>query len=471
MQDLSDVGPHDWAWIALSDIARKAGDRLSFGGAERLTRLQFAVRLSKLLDQLTRPPASEALTEADLSTLRRLQSEYTAELETTGGRIESIEVRQRQVEARSFSGATRMTGQVIFGLGGLAGGTRAGSSRPLDARLDFGGRVRLTFDTNFSRNDRLRVRIQAGNLPNFGSQAGTDTVRLGVGGNTAGRFNVSRLEYRFRLSEGVQVTFQALGAQLDNFAEALNPEVGSTTNGAISRFGQRNAIYRLVSGTGLGVEWEINRQLTFSAAYIADFGSVAEDDDPEDDQRPTRTLPDGALLQLAYTPNRTSGLALTYIRTFNALDTGTGSDLANDPFDEQSRNFTADSYGLQAFYRIAPGFSVSGWFGLTETRADDLPGKPGASITNWAVALAFPDLGGRGNLGGFVIGQPPRAVRNDLGARYQDPDAALHLEVFYRLRLADRISITPGLLTLINPEHDRRNPAITVGTVRVTFEF
>ncbi|MBW4698847.1 MAG: carbohydrate porin [Aphanocapsa lilacina HA4352-LM1] len=84
---------------------------------------------------------------------------------------------------------------------------------------------------------------------------------------------------------------------------------------------------------------------------------------------------------------------------------------------------------------------------------------------------AFANLAGKGNLGGLVIGQPPRVTRSDLGNKFQDPDGAVHLEIFYRIRLTDRISITPGLLTIFNPENNRNNPTVQVGTLRATFDF
>ncbi|MGD1948976.1 MAG: iron uptake porin [Leptolyngbyaceae cyanobacterium] len=83
--------------------------------------------------------------------------------------------------------------------------------------------------------------------------------------------------------------------------------------------------------------------------------------------------------------------------------------------------------------------------------------------------LAFPDLGGEGNLGGFFIGQPPRVTSNDLD-NMTDADTSLHLELFYRWQLKRNISITPGIFVVTSPEHNQTNSPIDVGAIRTHYE-
>ena len=54
---------------------------------------------------------------------------------------------------------------------------------------------------------------------------------------------------------------------------------------------------------------------------------------------------------------------------------------------------------------------------------------------------------------------------------YTDKDTSLHLEAFYRFRVNDNISITPGLILITNPEHNNDNDTISIGTIRTTFNF
>ena len=70
---------------------------------------------------------------------------------------------------------------------------------------------------------------------------------------------------------------------------------------------------------------------------------------------------------------------------------------------------------------------------------------------------------------GFVIGNPPKVTDTDNGP--DDDDTAWHLESFYRYQINDNISINPGVLVVINPEHDEDNDTITVGIIRMIFLF
>ncbi|MGK7919433.1 MAG: iron uptake porin, partial [Trichodesmium sp.] len=92
-----------------------------------------------------------------------------------------------------------------------------------------------------------------------------------------------------------------------------------------------------------------------------------------------------------------------------------------------------------------------------------------ATIVNWAVTFGFTDLGKKGSLLGLVIGSPPKVTDNDNAP--QDNDTAWHLEGFYRYQINDNISINPGVLVVINPEHEEENETITVGIVRMIFLF
>ncbi len=84
------------------------------------------------------------------------------------------------------------------------------------------------------------------------------------------------------------------------------------------------------------------------------------------------------------------------------------------------------------------------------------------------MTLAFPDLGGKGNLAGFVFGMPPKVTES---SQIADQDTSLHLEAFYRLQVTDNISITPGMFVITNPEHNDNNDSIFVGTIRTSFDF
>jgi carbohydrate-selective porin OprB len=90
-------------------------------------------------------------------------------------------------------------------------------------------------------------------------------------------------------------------------------------------------------------------------------------------------------------------------------------------------------------------------------------------------------------LGGLYFGQPPRITSSDLPAGRNipsfinagditapagdQPDTAYHLEAFYRFRVSDNIVLTPGVITVFNPNHNDNNDTVVIGALRTTFTF
>ncbi|MEH1822449.1 MAG: iron uptake porin [Nostoc sp.] len=127
---------------------------------------------------------------------------------------------------------------------------------------------------------------------------------------------------------------------------------------------------------------------------------------------------------------------------------------------------------------------LSGWVGYSQAIAEVSSGAnvnrgDKADIWNWAVTLALPDLGKKGNLGGLIFGQPPKVTSNDFGPAVltatsnlrEDSDTSFHLEGLYRYQVNNNISITPGLIVIFNPEQNSNNDTIYTGVVRTTFRF
>jgi hypothetical protein len=104
---------------------------------------------------------------------------------------------------------------------------------------------------------------------------------------------------------------------------------------------------------------------------------------------------------------------------------------------------------------------------------------------NWMAFLNLPDLFGKGNLGGLYVGQPPRITNSDLpvgrnipdffasglGRPGDQPGTTTHVEAFYRFRVSNNISITPGVVVIFDPANTPASDTITIGAVRTTFVF
>jgi hypothetical protein len=137
---------------------------------------------------------------------------------------------------------------------------------------------------------------------------------------------------------------------------------------------------------------------------------------------------------------------------------------------------------------VSPRFTVGGWAGYTTS---NFTGGSGIVETiNWMGFLNFPDLLGRGNLAGIYVGQPPKIISSDVSAggvgrnipsfinqgdifagEGGQPGTTLHVEGFYRFRVTDNISLTPGVIFIFNPNQNDNNDTITIGALRTTFTF
>ncbi len=468
--DLSSVQPSDRIFLAWQSLLQRYG--CSAGDINQnkrvLSRYEFATDLNTCLDQISQLIVTTSdLAQEDLITLKKLQVEFAAELAAIRGRLDNLEAQITKLNS-PFAPNTKLTGEVSVGISAANGGNKADDDEPLDSNLSLGSRVRLTFDTSFTGKDRLRIRLQSTNTPRFSNATGTNMARLSFQGDDENQLKLSVLEYRLPITEQATVYIEVEGGGLDDFTNTLNPLLSGSSRGAISRFGQRNPIYRQSGGAGFGINYDFGDTVSLSFGYLG-FDTPTEEAD--DTEASNNGVPYGAIAQLTLQPTESIGIGLTYVRSHNNLDTGTGSKLANDPFDEQSNRIIANSYGLQLTWQLNSALTLGGWTGYTKATAADLLGTPEASIFNYALTLAFPDLGKEGNLAGIAIGQPPKVASNDSGTALQDKDTSIHLEAFYRLQATDNISVTPGLLIIVNPEHNKNNDTVYIGTVRTTFSF
>ncbi|MBD1807418.1 carbohydrate porin [Microcoleus sp. FACHB-SPT15] len=494
VSQLSDVSPGDWAYEALRSLVERYGCIAgypdgTFRGNRATTRYEFAAGLNACLQQVERLIAASTenfVTREDLETLQRLVQEFETELATLGTQVDTLEGRVAFIEDHQFSTTTQLSGEVDIGIIDAFGDTVAVPSgqtptEDLDVNTILAGRAILNFDTSFTGLDRLRTKLEGGNFSALSTgtdmtlydfdtftRTGSDVVTTVDTGND---IVLGSLVYQFPISRIAQIFISAQGLGSDAIAPQLNPAGGN-----VSRFGQRNPIYRLSDGAGIGANLQFSKALGVSFSYL---GNTAFFSNPDDD-RGLFNGQFGALAQLTFTPSDRFGMAFTYNRYYSPqpgeginVTGNTGSGFAQTPFGDDAAT-SANAYGIEAQYRFSPRLAIGGWVGFTDAQAqsDGAIANEGdeAEIWNYAVTLGFPDLGGEGNLLGIIFGMPPRIRGNDVANR-RDFDTSYHIEAFYRYRLTDNIAITPGAFVILNPEHNDANDTIFVGTFRTTFTF
>ena len=484
-----DVQPRDWAFQALQSLVERYNcisgyPDGTFRGNRTLNRFEFAASLNACLERVSELIASstaDAVKKEDLATLQRLQEEFSAELATLRGQVDALEARTSELEGNQFSTTTKLKGEVIFGATQAFGKGVAGNpatSIDSNSNFAFSDRVRLTLESSFTGKDKLQTRLNAGNVTSLSGNAaggtGTNMARLGYDGNNSNAVVIDKVNYAFNPFPNLSVKIDAIGADLDDNFEAFNPDFKSSGSGSISRYGRFSPIYRQTGGgSGISVNLKANNAITLGAGYYARGRATASNPSP------TTGLFEGDSTifgQLAFKPNAAVNLGLTYAHVyqrsggFNSLfDSTGGAGLTTLPSAEKME---ASNYGVQLNVKPLSNITLGGWVGYTT--ASTLTGTPtSGDVWYWAGNVAIKDFIREGNTLGFVFGQPPKIAGRRSGGNpvSAETDTSYHLEGLYKIKVSDNILVTPGVLVILDPQHNKNNPSIIVGTIRTTFSF
>jgi len=482
---LRDVSPGDWAYEALRSLVERYGCIAgypdgTYRGNRALTRYEFAAGLNACLNQIERLIGTGGFDDSELETLRRLIQEFEAELATLGARVDNLEGRVAFLEDNQFSTTTKLRGEVIFAL------TDEFNLDDVDNNTVFQDRVRLELNTSFTGQDRLVTRLAAGNAQQFNGVGFEGTQTFNITPSFNNDVFVDWLAYYFNFGSS-KVYVAGAGGIHSDYAPTLNPyfEDYDGGNGALSAFASESPIYRIGGGAGAAISLgagPLERVLgpsTLTLGYLA--GSDASDPSEKNG------LFDGdyaALAQLNFNLGDRIGIGATYVHGYhtndsNIFDLGAGSpgvvgtSFANRPGLAVGTDtpVVTNSYGIQAAFRLSENISISGYGAYTDTiLVDDGDGE----VWTYGAGVAFSDLGKEGNILGIFGGAQPYLGHADTAAadfRRGDDDVPYHVEAFYKYQLTNNISLTPGVIWLINPDQNDDNEDAVIGTLRTTFTF
>lgn len=510
VNQLRDVAPTDWAYEALRSLVDRYGciagfPNQTYRGNQPLSRYEFAAGLNSCLNQIERLIASSSSgSSADLKTIQRLSQEFEAELATLNGRVDEIEGKTAILEENAFSTTTKLEGEAIFTLANAFGESQAlglGDDNPdLESEVTFSDRVRLQLVSSFTGKDKLFTRLTAGNLDNsFQGITGTREGRLAYDGEEGNDITLDRLHYSFPVGEKLQITAMAGLAAHHFYAETFNSglNTGGGGTGALTRFGERNPIYRqgiAGSSAGIGAKLTLSDLLAISGGYIAPTAP---------DSGVASGLFSGsfsAMGQIELTPIESLKIGLTYVRGYDneqvGIDEetglpgfrnsflwgGTGTNAANlrgaAGVNIGQSPVTTDSFGAAVEFDVTSTISLRGWGGysLVDVINSGDAENGEAEIINFAGAVVIADLLKEGSMAALIVGAEPFLSSIDANGDDTDEDIAvdipLHVEGLYKFALNDNISITPGVIWLLNPNQDGdNNEDIFIGALRTTFSF
>ena len=465
VSQLKKIQADDWRYQNLQYLAQRydcatpfQSDRSDLTDTETedrpVTRYEFAVGLNSCFQQLE---ASNNFSDRQI--WNDLRQAFASELARLNNRVDNLEANLTQLESQQFSTTTKLEGQVLYFIADSFGGED-------ESETFTGYRIRLDFNTSFTGQDSLKVRLESREIGRLDDVLDTSLSRLSVDGISEDGVEIGELSYTFTPGENTIITLGTSGVGLNDVGEVLNP-FSSSSSGAISRFGRRNpATLRGSGSAGIGIKQKFSDRLSASAGYTIDSENVAS---PEADGGIFNSSAD-AIAQILIEPQDELALALTYTHKYQQTDNvnlmgSTGLEAANQPFDDDAT--TSNNLGIQLNWEITSNFEIGGWFGYTNAQQQD--GDESATILNGALTFAFPDLFVENNEGGVIIGVPPTISAHDDDDLVAD-ETPLHIETLYRIEINDNIEITPGVFTVINPDTDDGD-AIWVGTVRTKFSF
>lgn len=456
ISQLSDVQPTDWAFQALQSLVERYGCIAgypdgTYKGSRAMTRYEFAAGVNACLDRISELIASstaDLATKEDLATLQRLQEEFAAELATLRGRVDSLESRTAFLEAHQFSTTTKLKGETIFAVGIPIENGVEGTSDP---QANLGYRVRLNLDTSFTGKDLLRARLQA---RDFGTPESLGGVawKFSGDGPTGGSNSVilQKLFYTFPVGDRIQVTLAARGVSDSDFVRSSISPFDDDGGGALSRFGTPSQYNFMPGNAGAGAIVQLTDNLSLDFGYSASEASGT---------RPGQGLFNGDYGIVAQ---------LTYLSSFvdAAVTYGNGYRASGFVFDRSPE--VANTYGGQVNFKFG-ALEVGGGVAYVPIRSI---GIGDFDIWSYQGTLALRDFGGEGNLLGVLAGTPGygSSIPGSLSGTFNQ-DNAFQVEGFYRFKVNDNISVTPGLIYITNPGNNDQNGDSLVGAIRTTFSF
>jgi hypothetical protein len=336
----------------------------------------------------------------------------------------------------------------------------------------------LLLESTFTGKDRLYTRLTAGNGNGYGNfEANVSGVKFDVpagaeanqtystgNGNT---FGLDWLAYQFPLGN-TSIYAAATGGIHSDYADTHSPYFQDFTggSGAISLLAEENPIYKIGGGTGLAVTVPLSSPSNtfFDSLNVSYFAGQANSPNTNNGVFGGRNA---FLAQVNLKPSDKFDLGLAYVNARHnggaIYDFGSGGSIVGTQFTGGGFD-NSNSFGLSAAYKASENLSLNGYITTTSART---VGGFDANILTYGVGAALPNVGQPGNLLGFFIGQSP-TITNVNGLA----NSSLHLEGFYKYKLNDNLSITPGLIYLTNPNQILNNGnGALVGTVRSTFTF
>jgi hypothetical protein len=484
--------PGDAQFDTLRALQAKFGCQTNTLGETPVSRADFLNSLSACLNRVEPAMAANqnTIAAADIESLQRLTQEFRGELTNLERRIDRVDTRIAQgSSSNQFSTTTKLNGEVVFNLSGAVSGSNSNNTV-------FGNRARLLLTSSFNGTDKLFTRLAAGNLGNGvvpdrntfiagGTQIATREGTQVVDGYTNNSVSIDWLAYQFTMGKNTIYLPVHNGIHSD-YVPTYSPYFEDFTggNGAISAFAESSPIYKVGGGAGIGTTFDLGNGQgalrSVTVGYLASNASNATGNNGffngsyallgQLNFKLSEQFEGGLTYVNAYhvsgfvpaTPNTPEVPGRSF---FGGTGTPTGTGFANLPIG----NYATNLYGIQGTYRVSDKLTLNGFVLTGNGRG--VNGTVGSGdIFSFGVGAALPNLWRQGDVAGVMIGIEPYLTSTSPNILPGNTATPWHFEGFYKYKLADNISITPGFIYISNPNQTSGNSAF-IGTLRTTFTF
>ena len=445
VSELSDVQPGDWAYTALQRLVEEYGclegypDR-TYRGNRALTRYEFAAGLNACLDVVVQLIGSGS----QLDEIRRLQEEFAAELATVRGQVDALETDVVELEANQFSTTTKLRGNfythLIVPFSSADGfvddvqlegssipataGNQTGGGEEADATFEYA--ALLNFDTSFTGEDRLRVRLLASDSPN--TLANTESglnYQYGRRGGLEDNVGLDNVYYTLPIGNRISTT---IGANSVDSYELVTSTIVPFADNAVAFAGSPEFYTLYPTGNfGAAVNIALSRNLVLDAGYASTSSNI--------------NTPDGGLFDNNY-----------YMAQLNFLTDGIFDAAITYMDGSQNEDGTADNTIAGLLSLNFGRFTIAGHYASTDANG-------GGDLDSYMGGVAISDFLGVGNELGVYGGISPALNR--------DP---LLVEAYYKINVNEFFSFTPTVIYADNDSGvgDQEN---IYGALRASFSF
>ena len=375
-------------------------------------------------------------------------NEVSEEIANLKGRVDGLEVKQKEFEAGGFSDTTVMDQRVVFDLGAIDLSETEDSSEA----VKFAYSYRANLNTSFTGDDNMYIRILSGNHSDF--MVSTDHGGYLGSVGKSNNLTVDKIWYQFPVGENNTVW---VGPKIENYyMHGTAPSIYKPVTKQFALGGNGNA-YGASTDTGAGWAYKADNGFAISSNVGTKSKSTQKDADGNyiDSGLLTDETKTSFATQIGYTQPqyavsaivnlKYNGWADGYLHTAQAdSSVGTG-------------NHTA--YGLRGWWRpdetgtATPSVTVG--YDTTEYEGSD------RSSDMWFVGLQWQDLLNPDDKVGLALAQPTK-----LDNQTEDPFA---WELYYSYKANDSVTVTPTIFGGTDREGDSED--VFGAVVQTVFKF